>query len=378
MPILFIWLGLLFLVGATAGSFLNVCIYRLPYEKSILWPLGSHCGRCFQPIRWYDNLPLVSYWVLRGRCRRCGARFSARYFLVELFTGLAFAGLFYLEVVRNVHGLAVLERQRDLIALGLVPGPAWWLFGYHALLVCFLIVVSMCDIDHMEIPLPVTITGTLVGLVGSALLPWPWPDTAVPLPRTLRVTVPGGTGAGLFVLTGPLPQGAYPWPLWYPLPAWLRPGTWQLGLATGLAGVLAGIVILRAVRFLFGLGRGKEGLGVGDADLMMMAGSFLGWQPVLVAFFVAVLPALVFGLGQLVLRGEQRLPFGPSLAIGVVLTMLGWRKLGPPFAQLFFDATWLIPLGIAGALFLLVASFMLRLVRGRGEPPQEPAGKAGP
>src|SRR5262245_61340638 len=104
MALLIIWLVLLFLMGSAVGSFLNVCVYRSPCEKSLLWP-GSRCGRCLQPVRWYDNLPLVSYWLLRGRCRHCGARFSARYFLVELLTGLGFAGLFYLEVVANVHAV---------------------------------------------------------------------------------------------------------------------------------------------------------------------------------------------------------------------------------------------------------------------------------
>src|SRR3954471_24236672 len=98
MAFLVFWFVFVFLVGAAMGSFINVCVARLPFEKSILWP-GSHCFKCFQPVRWYDNLPLLSYWILRGRCRRCRAPFSIRYFLVELFTGLAFAGLFYADVV---------------------------------------------------------------------------------------------------------------------------------------------------------------------------------------------------------------------------------------------------------------------------------------
>src|SRR5437899_2208950 len=93
----------LFLVGIVVGSFLNVCIHRLPYEKSILWPLGSRCGTCHKPIEWYDNLPLWSYIRLRGQCRMCGARFSPRYFFVELITGLSFVALSYLEMGLNVH-----------------------------------------------------------------------------------------------------------------------------------------------------------------------------------------------------------------------------------------------------------------------------------
>ena len=135
--------------------------------------------------------------------------------------------------------------------------------------------------------------------------------------------------------------------------------------------MLAGIVLLRGVRAVFGLGRGREGLGVGDADLMMMAGAFLGWQPVVIAFFVSVFPAMLVGVTQIVLRGDQELAFGPSLSLGIVLTMLGWQWIGPHLAPVFFDAWYMGILVGAGAMFLLLASFLLRLVRGGDEPPKE-------
>src|SRR5262249_6103182 len=165
----------LFVLGTLVGSLLNVCIHRLPLEKSIIWP-GSRCSHCLQPIRWYDNIPLVSYLLLRGRCRVCGTKFSARYFLIELLTGLSFVGLFYLEVVRDVHGL-----DRDGIQVGRLQllwfptWQAWVVFGFHAVLVCFLIVASFCDLDYREIPFSITIPGTVVGLIGAVLFPWPWP-----------------------------------------------------------------------------------------------------------------------------------------------------------------------------------------------------------
>src|SRR5207247_2138324 len=104
---------------------------------------------------------------------------------------------------------------------------------------------------------------------------------------------------------GPKP-GLYPWPFCGPLPAFCQPGgNWQTGLLTGVLGAAVGTLMLRAIRFLFGLGLGVEALGLGDADLMMMAGSFLGWQPVVVAFFVGVFAGLIFGVAQLVLRGDN-------------------------------------------------------------------------
>src|SRR5256885_4706602 len=103
------WLAVVFVLGLAVGSFLNVCIGRLPLEKSILWP-GSRCGHCLQRIRWYHNLPLLSYLWLRGRCRTCGAKFSSRYFIVELLTGLGFLGLFFAEVVCNIHDWPIRNR----------------------------------------------------------------------------------------------------------------------------------------------------------------------------------------------------------------------------------------------------------------------------
>jgi leader peptidase (prepilin peptidase)/N-methyltransferase len=241
---IYIWLPFVFVLGAGVGSFVNVCVYRLPYERSLLWP-GSRCGRCFQPVRWYDNIPLISYWLLWGRCRTCGEPFSIRYFLVELCTALAFTGLFYLEIVCNVLDLPFLAGQQFNFEWGWLPWQAWAVFFYHAILVSFLLVASLCDLDDMEIPLNLTVTGTLIGLVGATLFAWPFPSHYA-LPRSL--------------FRGPAP-GLYAWPVWYPLPAWLPAGTWKLGLLTGLAGAAAGMVVLRGVRFVFSWARGLEGMG---------------------------------------------------------------------------------------------------------------------
>jgi leader peptidase (prepilin peptidase)/N-methyltransferase len=134
-------------------------------------------------------------------------------------------------------------------------------------------------------------------------------------------------------------------------------------LATGIVGALVGTVMLRVVRFLFSTGLGVEALGLGDADLMMMAGAFLGWQPVVAAFFVAVFPALVFGLLQLIIRGENMLPFGPSLAIGLVVTWLGWQWIGAYAQPLFFNSTLLTILAVFGCVFMFGVSFFMRTFR---------------
>ena len=102
-PIL-VFLGFfMFAVGTVIGSFLNVCIYRVPWEKSVIWP-SSRCPHCWNPIAAYDNIPIVSWLALRGECRACGAPIAARYALVELLVGLLFAGLFVVDVVLGKRG----------------------------------------------------------------------------------------------------------------------------------------------------------------------------------------------------------------------------------------------------------------------------------
>jgi leader peptidase (prepilin peptidase)/N-methyltransferase len=351
-------------IGASVGSFLNVCAYRIPYERSFLWP-GSRCGSCYKPIRLFDNVPLLSYWLLRGRCRSCGARFSVRYFLVELFTGAAFVGLYYLEVQRNVLGIPFLNSNqvRWEVTHGVPSLTVWAVFFFHATLMSFLIAASLCDIDHMEIPLGITVAGTIVGLIGSAFFPWPFPNAGIPL----RDPVPAFP-----LMIGVNPQapspGLYAWPVWFPFPKGFPAGSWQLGLLTGLAGAAAGNVVLRLVRFLFSIGRGIEGLGIGDSDLMMMAGSFVGWQVILVAFAAGVFPALVFGIVQVATRGKQAMPFGPSLAIGVMVALLCWSQIAPRAWLLLSDPVMLGFFGFTCPVLFVVIAFGLRIIRGNGPP----------
>jgi leader peptidase (prepilin peptidase)/N-methyltransferase len=352
------WLTLAFVLGAAVGSFVNVAVARLPLEKSLVWP-SSRCTTCYKPIRWSDNLPLLGYLRLRGRCRACGQRFSSRYFWVELFTALGFAGLLAVEVTLNVHGWPDGPLGP---AFGVHAWPMFIGWAWHALLFTLLLVAAVCDLERREIPLQLTLFGTLVGLVGATLLPWPWPNAA-PAPPV------GRPAANLFLFQIIPPvgvEGVYPWPFWWPLPEWFAPGgNWQTGLATGLAGALVGTVLLRAIGFLFSTGLGKEALGLGDADLMMMAGAFLGWQPVVIAFFVSIFPALFIGLFQLVYRRDHSLPFGPSLAVGVLATMLCWQTFVTPSAlhMLFFNGTLMLCLVGASAGILLLMSFVLRLVQ---------------
>jgi leader peptidase (prepilin peptidase)/N-methyltransferase len=136
------------LAGLMIGSFLNVCIYRLPRRESIIWP-ASHCTTCNRQLAWYENVPVVSWLVLRGRCRGCGSRISVVYPLVELTTSALFAGAVL------VYGLSPLLFVR--LAFG-----------------CALIVLFMIDLQHQILPNAITLPGIVAGFLASLFLPPGW------------------------------------------------------------------------------------------------------------------------------------------------------------------------------------------------------------
>jgi leader peptidase (prepilin peptidase)/N-methyltransferase len=131
--------------GAIWGSFLNVCIYRIPAELSVIHP-GSHCFACKKPVAFYDNIPVLSWLILRGKCRNCGAKFSVRYAIVELISGLLFA------------------------AIWMKYGPTWVTLCY-GLMSFGLLLGSGVDLDHFWIPDRVTWGGILIGIPLSFLVP---------------------------------------------------------------------------------------------------------------------------------------------------------------------------------------------------------------
>jgi leader peptidase (prepilin peptidase)/N-methyltransferase len=358
------WIVLVFVSGASVGSFLNVCIARLPFEKSLLWP-NSRCGNCLQSIRWYDNLPILSYLWLRGRCRSCGQSYSIVYMLVELGTALSFVGLFWLEVVENVHGWP--GHVPIGLALGRFPATSWLGFAWHALLLSFLIVASVCDLRSREIPLQLTMTGTIVGLIGATLMPWPWPHAVGVIPPP----GPPAPPEDLFIhpLTK-LNQGIYAWPFMGPLPTWAGEGELLQGLLTGIVGALVGTFLLRIVGFVFSKGLGKEALGLGDADLMMLAGAFLGWQIIVVAFLLSAFPAILFVIIQMFFKNDGSLPFGPSLAFSVMATSLLWQPIGNFVRPLLFFGWMILFAAIACAGIMFILALLFRIIRGPGEPSQ--------
>lgn len=134
----------LFLFGISFGSFANVLIYRLPNEETVLG--RSFCGLCGEVILWYRNIPILSYFLLKGRCGSCDRPFSLRYPIVELLTGILFTWVYYL------YGMNWFTLELLILVFGLVVG-------------------SFIDWDHMILPDEITIGGTVIGLIGAAVNP---------------------------------------------------------------------------------------------------------------------------------------------------------------------------------------------------------------
>jgi leader peptidase (prepilin peptidase)/N-methyltransferase len=270
--------GWVFLLGATVGSFANVCIYRIALEKSIVWP-GSHCPRCYTAIAFRDNVPILGWMALRGRCRNCGLPIAARYPLIELLSGLLFVALYLTDLVYG--GRDMLETQ-DFARL-----------GYHLLLLAFLLVATFIDFDYYLLPDSLTFTGMIAGLAIGTLIP-----EARPAPNHVET-------------------------------AWA-------GFMVGLVGLLAGGGTIWAIRLLGGWMFGREAMGFGDVTLMAMIGSFLGWQVIAPTLFLATILGLAQAayklarwLRKVLMRrkssaADREIPFGPYLSMASLILMLAW------------------------------------------------------
>ena len=359
------WLVIVFLFGVSIGSFVNVACFRLPYEKSIAWP-DSRCMSCLNALRFADNLPIIGYLRRRGRCRFCGAQFSSRYMWIELAVGLAFVGLYLLEITsQSTGGPDLFRAWHNTPGLrhpffGLPPVEGWCYVAGHAALLTLLLTAALIDAGYRIIPTQITYPGTILGLILCVAFPWPWPSDATASP-----SISGVPSWAWTAYAYKIPTGLALWPGIQPT-AWAPAGSWQLGLLTGVLGALAGMFVVRALKWAFEFGFGQEAVGLGDADLMMMAGAFLGWQVVVLALPLGALVSLV-AIPALFLRAKLRrepfdaaMPFGPGLAAGVVVAWFGWPYLGEYGRPFFFDPLILAFVALGGYGCLLVSGLALR------------------
>ncbi len=239
----------LFVVGLALGSFLNVCISRIPRSQSIVAP-RSHCPACGTSIRWYDNVPVLSWILLRRRCRACGTPISLRYPAVELLTAFFFVASFALY------------------------GTSW--LTVKSCVFCFLLLgLIFMDAETGLLPREFTYSGIVLGLALSCLAPT------------------DSSGTQLFLRT-------YGWQTAFP--------GWELPLLDALLGALVGAGFFYVAWALYYLVRKRHGMGFGDIALMAMSGTFLGLKLTVFVLFTAPLLGAVYAVGLLVRNAVKRAP----------------------------------------------------------------------
>jgi len=256
--------------GAIIGSFLNVVIHRVPLEQSIVFP-NSRCASCGAAIAFYDNIPVLSYLVLRAKCRHCKEHISFRYPAVELLTAALFIGVAWHD------GLSA-ALPFDLV------------FASALLALVFI------DAEHMILPNVITYPGIVFAVVA-------------------RVAIPFLTSTPHFDDVPSLAQGTLA-----DMPIWV----------TSLAGALIGALLGGGSLWLMGWTweklRGIEAMGLGDVKMMFMVGAYLGWRLTILTIFVGVFTGSIIGIFLMVRSGQRNmqmlLPFGVFLGLGAIAALL--------------------------------------------------------
>ncbi|MCK4249558.1 MAG: prepilin peptidase [Candidatus Omnitrophica bacterium] len=262
---LFIIYSFVFIFGSLVGSFLNVCIWRMPREESIISP-GSHCPKCNHSIKWYDNIPLVSLILLKAECRYCKAGISFRYFLIELLTASLFVLFFYYF-------------RTDLPR-----------FFIYIAVVSSLIAATFIDFDYQIIPDEITLGGLAAGIIVSLVYPY-------------------------------LHQTPFLFESW---PLWRRIG--YSGFQSVL-GALAGGGSIYLIGVAGTLAFKKESMGGGDVKLMAMLGAFMGWKMVLLTFFIAPFFGSVVGIIMKIKTKAEIMPYGPYLSLAAIISMIWGQEI---------------------------------------------------
>jgi len=302
-----------FILGLLFGSFLNVCISRLPRQGSIVKP-ASHCPECKAPIRWYDNLPLVSWLLLRARCRDCGQPIPWRYPVVELATAIWFT----IQAAR-------LHTVLHFYFFGASSGtpPSYASFAIIAnlgitILGFLLIGLMVMDWQTGLLPDSFTITGIVLGLVlicAQAIFLGPAEGQILLNRNSIKLTSAGATtDPGNIFLTGP-----------------------EALIGGRILAILGAALVLLLIRWLYRALRHRDGMGLGDVKMLAMIAALLGFWPAILSFFFGALAASIYGV-YLVARGRagasSKLPFGSFLAAGGLLAAQIGDRIIDAYSQL--------------------------------------------
>jgi leader peptidase (prepilin peptidase)/N-methyltransferase len=301
------WLipGCAFFIGLLFGSFLNVCIARLPHGESIVKP-RSHCPNCQHIIRWYDNIPVLSWVILRARCRDCGQSISWQYPAVELALG-------FWMLLLSPRVMALITSNWMTVDFG--PPLSEWRIEHTLdltglILLGFLLIgLLVMDWQTHRLPDAFTYTGIAIGIFlvcTQAIFLGPTEDQVL-LQHKAPITAAMSVEKGNVFLTGA-----------------------EALVGGRLVAIVGAALLLLAVRKAYRLFRNREGMGLGDVKLLAMIAAFLGFWPAILALFVGVLTASVYSVG-LLLRGRAnattRLAFGSFLSAGGLISAL----FGPRF-----------------------------------------------
>jgi len=275
--------ALMGVVGAMIGSFLNVVIHRLPREQSIVFP-NSTCPTCSARIKAYDNIPILSFLILRGKCRACGAPISPRYPAVEALTGLLFAAVTW----------------HDGLSFAL---------GFDLAFTASILALLFIDAEHMILPNAITYPGILFALITRAVVPYlAGPSHFDDLPQLLTLFPPA-------------------WPMW------------MVSLIGAAIGALAGGGSLWLMGFLWEKLRGVEAMGFGDVKMMVMVGAFLGWRLTILTILIGALSGSLVGISLMLKRGtrdlQMMLPFGIFLGIGSIVSLIIGTRIIEWYASQF-------------------------------------------
>ena len=263
-----------FCFGAAIGSFMNVCIYRLPLGKSLIWP-GSHCPSCFQPVGPY-NIPIFGYFILRGRCHECGEKFSIQYAAVEFFTAALLCFFYY----------------RLVMVAGIPVGQ----FVGYGLFVCILIVASLIDLRWKIIPNQLNVVGVILALLFSAIYPG------------MHAIYIGYHESG----TGWLDA----------VSRWVAEHPILDSLMASVAGMVAGVIVIVVIRAIGTAVFRREAMGLGDAKLMAVMGGFLGWKAIPLTFLVAAFIGAAVGIISYLRTRDHEIPLGPFLSVAALVVLL--------------------------------------------------------
>lgn len=289
----------LLIIGGSIGSFLNVVVYRLPQGLSLVYP-GSHCPRCGTPILVRDNLPVVGWLKLRGRCRACRGSISPRYPLVELVTALVFLGLALAEPLGAGWNLPI---PRGPGAAN--PYPLWGILVYHFVLMCGLLTAALIAYDGEAVPARLWGVMWLIG-IGAAL---GWPELRpVGLPR-----LDDGFGRLVVGLLGGLAGSA-------------------VGAALGAASWPASTVVARS--------RSGNLAGIAGAAVV---GTYLGWQAATIVTFLAGALWAGWQLVRFVTSWRFDLPWLMFLAAVTLAWLFAWRTVVEAWPELGPQAAWYLP-----------------------------------